>query len=273
MALVWSTFKTKMTQTETQLWNKLKSFQLDETDVRLTFSQRLARENGWNREYTLRVIEEYKKFLFLCCTSPTPVTPSDPVDQAWHLHLTYTKSYWNDLCKETLEREIHHNPTKGGKEEQQKFNTLYTGLHEIYFEKFGINPPPDIWHDNKTRFSDINFQRVNLSKYRLIRKPDSKAVFLIIVTLIISPLFIETYDSRSIVFIVAVIAAIITVSITNSSDKDKRGNNRTDGEGIGSFSCTSAEGHSGCSSHGDSGCSSSGCSSGCSGCGGGCGGD
>ncbi|MDV6170094.1 hypothetical protein R1T16_16770 [Flavobacterium sp. DG1-102-2] len=175
-----------MTKTETLLWNRLEAYQLDETDVRLTFSQRLARENGWNLNYTQRVIEEYKKFLFLCCTSPDPVTPSDPVDQAWHLHLTYTKSYWNDLCKNILEREIHHNPTRGGKEEQQKFNNLYTGLHHMYFEKFGMNPPPDIWHDNNTRFTDINFQRVNLSKYWLIKKPDIKfkpAVFTFILML------------------------------------------------------------------------------------------
>jgi len=50
------TFKTKMTKTETLLWNSIEAFQVDETDVSLTFSQRLARENGWNRNYTLRVI-------------------------------------------------------------------------------------------------------------------------------------------------------------------------------------------------------------------------
>lgn len=263
-----------MTQTETLLWNKLKSFQLDETDVRLTFSQRLARENGWNREYTLRVIEEYKKFLFLCCTSPTPVTPSDPVDQAWHLHLTYTKSYWNNLCKNTLEKEIHHNPTKGGKAEQQKFNILYTGLHEIYFEKFGINPPPDIWHDNETRFSEINFQRVNLSQYWLVKKPRLNPPSLLtqLIGLAITTLLIQASGGGFIIMLF-VIGAIIAFANRNNNN-GKGGNNRTDGEGIGSFSCTSAEGHSGCSSHhSDSGCSSDGCSGGCSGCGGGCGGD
>ncbi|MHA3788615.1 glycine-rich domain-containing protein [Flavobacterium hauense] len=263
-----------MTQTETPLWNKLKSFQLDETDVRLTFSQRLARENGWNREYTLRVIEEYKKFLFLCCTSPTPVTPSDPVDQAWHLHLTYTKSYWNDLCKNTLEREIHHNPTKGGREEQQKFNTLYTGLHEIYLEKFVTVPPPDIWHDNKTRFSEINFQRVNLSRYWLVKKPKLNPPGLAIqfIGIAISTLLIQA-SGEGFILVLFAIGAIIAFANRNNNN-GKGGNSGTDGDGIGSFSCTSSEGHSGCSSHHDnSGCSSDGCSSGCSGCGGGCGGD
>ncbi|MFD2600923.1 glycine-rich domain-containing protein [Flavobacterium suzhouense] len=262
-----------MTQTETQFWNKLKSFQLDEADAALTFSQRLARENGWNKEYTHRVIEEYKKFIFLCCTSPTSVTPSDPVDQAWHLHLTYTKSYWSNLCKNTLEREIHHNPTKGGKEEQQKFNNLYTELHQIYFEKFGTNPPPDIWHDNNTRFSDINFQRVNLNNYWLLKKPRLSRLYppgllLQLFVFAISTLMIQA-TGNGFILVLFVIGFIIAF-VNRNNNNGKGGNNRTDGSGCSSFSCTSGEGHSGCSTHhGDSGCSSSGCS----GCGSGCGGD
>lgn len=268
-----------MTQTETLLWNRLEAFRLDETNVRLTFSQRLARENGWKINYTLRVIEEYKKFLFLCCTSPTPVTPSDPVDQAWHLHLTYTKSYWNDLCKTTLENEIHHNPTKGGKAEQEKFNSLYTGLHEIYFEKFGTNPPPDIWHDNKTRFSEINFQRVNLSHYWLLKKPklNPSNLWVQLTGLTVCSLLIQASGEGWIIglFIIGIIIAFINKDNNNGKGK----NNRTDGGGGTDFACSSDSGHSGCSSHhSDSGCSGgdSGCSSGCSGCGGcggGCGGD
>jgi hypothetical protein len=190
------------------------------------------------------------------------------------LHLTYTKSYWNDLCKNTLEREIHHNPTKGGKAEQVKFNSLYTGLHEIYFEKFGTNPPADIWHDNKTRFSDINFQRVNLSRYWLVKKPGLSPPSLLVqlIGLAISTLLIQA-SGGGFIFVFLTIGVIIAF-VNRNNNKGKGGNNRTDGDGSGSFSCTSSEGHSGCSSHyGDSGCSSDGCSSGCSGCGGGCGGD
>ncbi|GAA4338966.1 hypothetical protein GCM10023149_49350 [Mucilaginibacter gynuensis] len=102
-----------MNATETSLWQKIQSFQLDQPDADFSFSARLARENGWTAAYTHRVINEYKKFIFLCCVSEQGVTPSDPVDQAWHLHLTVTRSYWIDLCRDTLGSEIHHNPTKG----------------------------------------------------------------------------------------------------------------------------------------------------------------
>lgn len=156
-----------MTLVEAALWEKIKLFQFNEPGIDFSFEERLARENGWTKEYTSRVIDEYKKFIFLCCTSETGITPSDPVDQAWHLHLTFTRSYWVDLCKNTLEKEIHHNPTKGGQKEAEKFNNYYTFLFDLYKQKFNAHPPADIWHNNKKRFSDINFQRVNLQQYWL----------------------------------------------------------------------------------------------------------
>lgn len=260
-----------MTPNEKQLWDKLENFRFDEQDSKLTFSARLARENGWNKNYTLRVIEEYKKFLFMCCSSPTPVTPSDPVDQAWHLHLTYTRSYWTDLCKSTLNKEIHHNPTKGGESEQQKFSTLYKSMKELYEEKFGYAPPADIWHDNKTRFSDINFQRVNLSHYWMIKKPKAKLPKLIIPIIIILLSGFVIQASVSNVFIVVFIIFFIIGIIKHLKNDNNNGNSGSGYSGdSSSASCYSGDGHSECSSHHNS---DSGFSSGCSGCGSGCGGD
>src|SRR5688572_19587710 len=71
----------------TDLWQHLEGYHIDTPEVELPFSARLARENGWSREYTERVMEEYKCFLFLAATVDFPVTPSEPIDQAWHLHL------------------------------------------------------------------------------------------------------------------------------------------------------------------------------------------
>jgi len=272
-------FKTKMTKTETLLWNSIEAFQIDETDVSLTFSQRLARENGWNKNYALRVIEEYKKFLFLCCVSTTPVTPSDPVDQAWHLHLTYTKSYWNNLCKNTLKREVHHNPTKGGKTEQDKFYNLYGGLQQIYFQKFSSYPPTDIWHDNDTRFSDVNFQRVNLSNYWLVKKPGKqlKPILLTLFAIITGILCIQAKGIA--VFIIIFVILTIAAVIQHFKDGDNNQSGGASGNGSDTSFWSSSDGHhhdghsdSGCSSHHGHGGCSSGCSGGCSGCGSGCGG-
>jgi hypothetical protein len=165
-----------MTEPENLLWQKIESFTLDDPETAFKFSDRLARENGWSPEFTAAVIEEYKKFIFLCCITESGVTPSDAVDQAWHLHLTFTKSYWNDLCRDTLHKEIHHNPTKGGQQEANKFDDYYTATKELYRSKFGYDPPAAIWPVNEKRFSDIDFQRINLKQYWLIKKtvPPSK---------------------------------------------------------------------------------------------------
>ena len=72
------------------LWKRIKEFEIDDPLSAYTFTMRLEIENNWDIEYTLRVIEEYKKFMFLSCTAKHRVCPSDEVDQVWHLHLLYT---------------------------------------------------------------------------------------------------------------------------------------------------------------------------------------
>ena len=54
-----------MTGEQTDLWNRIQNFELDDIDSAYTFSDRLALENGWTLEYALRVIDEYKKYIFL----------------------------------------------------------------------------------------------------------------------------------------------------------------------------------------------------------------
>ena len=252
-----------MTPDELTLWKKIESFPLDKADSEFSFSDRVARENGWTIGYTNRVIIEYKRFIYLCCVSDKGVTPSDPVDQVWHLHLTYTKSYWVDFCKETLEKEIHHNPTKGGTNEASKFDVYYTHLKNLYNIHFSSNPPVDIWPSNQVRFSDIDFQRVNRKRFWLIKKPTRKlmsyvSVFLIVIIglLSIQAVFIPVV---TILFFVVIISVAV-YAIRNKGKGDGSGGTSSCGAG----GCSSGSGHSG-----DSGCSSSGCS----GCGGGGGGD
>ena len=69
-----------MTGEQTDLWNRIQNFELDDVNSAYTFSDRLALENGWTLEYALRVIDEYKKYIFLICISNQPLTPSDEVD-------------------------------------------------------------------------------------------------------------------------------------------------------------------------------------------------
>ena len=98
-----------------QLWEKIRDFELDDPTASVTFTERLARENDWSLGFAVRVVQEYMRFIYLAATASHQVTPSDAVDQAWHLHLIYTRSYWDDLCRGVLGRPIHHGPTKGGR--------------------------------------------------------------------------------------------------------------------------------------------------------------
>ena len=159
-----------MTAAEEDLWQKIKEFEISQAEDQFSFADRLCRENGWNYEYAIRVIYEYKKFIFLICIYNKSLTPSDQVDQVWHLHLIYTYSYWIRFCKETLKRNIHHGPTKGGKSEKDKFIDWYAMTKELYIKQFKTYPPIDIWPDSKTRFGELHFQRINLHRNWVIPK-------------------------------------------------------------------------------------------------------
>jgi hypothetical protein len=160
--------------TNQNLWKKIEEFEIDDITSSFSFSDRLARENSWSTEFTLRTIHEYKKFIYLICISDSPQTPSDEVDQTWHLHLLYTHSYWIDFCKNTLNKSIHHGPTKGI-EEKNDFKLAYQDTLDFYLKEFNENPPTDIWPDVEKRFKYINYSRVNkhnnwvLPKFNLFR--------------------------------------------------------------------------------------------------------
>jgi hypothetical protein len=134
-----------MNHDEAMLWQKISAFPFDEDQAVFPFRVRLARENHWSLAYTARVCEEYKRFLFLGQVSGHPISPSDAVDQAWHLHLMYTRSYWVDLCQNIFGKPFHHSPTSGGEEESSKFEDWYAKTLRRYVDYFEESPPEDIW--------------------------------------------------------------------------------------------------------------------------------
>lgn len=259
-----------MLQNETLLWNKLKNYSIDSPNESFSFSQRLAQENGWTADFTQRVITEYKKFLFLCVISPKPVTPSDEVDQAWHLHLVYTKSYWDELCKNILGKDIHHTPTQGGSTERDKFADYYTATLQLYQKKFSQLPPKDIWPPASQRFSNIQFVRANKQTHWLVPK-FRISLNTICIVLIFLGLYLCIQFSTPLWILLSIIAGIValafsTAASSKKSTRDSGGSGCTAGCDSGSYN-----GHHG-GHHGDSGCGgNSGCG-GDSGCGSGCGG-
>ena len=136
------------------VWRALSSYVVGPEKADLTFTARLARENGWTDAHAGRVFEEYRRFCFLAATSEAELTPSDAVDQAWHLHLTYTHDYWERFCPKMLGRSLHHGPTAGGSEERSRFFDQYARTLHRYEQVFGAPPPDDVWPDATRRLID-----------------------------------------------------------------------------------------------------------------------
>ncbi|WKN29819.1 hypothetical protein PZB74_12665 [Porifericola rhodea] len=247
-----------------RLWTNIKNFTLDDPDCEFSFSQRLARDNNWSLAFSQQVILEYKKFMYLCCVGYGELTPSDAVDQAWHLHLTYTKSYWIAFCEDTLGKQIHHNPTQGGSEEKSKYSSCYANTLRAYEDEFGEKPPEEVWLQKNKRFAQLNFKRINLSEYWLIRKSNLNYSYLFaIATALVVGLFVQSDNpiplfSLGLVFLL-IMLLVRTIRGKGSRSRKNGGSNEGDSSWGGFWDCSSD----------DSGCSSHGCSSGCSGCGGG----
>lgn len=138
--------KTTTQLSNPDLWQRLCTFQLnDDPTATLQFSGKLLKEQKWTVEFAQRAIAEYKKFLYLCVVQPQGASPSAIVDEVWHLHLTFTVSYWQKLCGEVLQQQLHHYPNKGGASENLRHQTWYDDTLVAYVREFGELPPVDIW--------------------------------------------------------------------------------------------------------------------------------
>ena len=144
------------------LWQRLSSYKVGPDAASLSFAARLSRENRWSAEHTELVLEEYKRFCYLAVTAAHEVTPSDAVDQVWHLHLTYSRDYWQEFCPNILRADLHHGPTAGGTAERTRYYDQYAATLASYETAFDAAPPPDIWPDAARRFGvDPKGMRVN----------------------------------------------------------------------------------------------------------------
>ncbi|PKF75182.1 glycine-rich domain-containing protein [Chryseobacterium sp. PMSZPI] len=238
--------ETKMFIKDESLWKRIQEYSLDDPDVDFPFSKKLAKEENWNLDFTKRAIEEYKKFVYLCCILPKGASPSQIVDKVWHLHLIYTQSYWEDFCPNILRRPLHHHPSKGGKNENTKHQNWFLDTLKSYKEVFQCEIPRDIWLQKESISSKNNWWK----KLRIVS--------LFAILLLLSSCLGEIISGLTSVFF-SLLAAFIFGGLLGLFQ-----NNNTKNKGDSDSSC----GGSSCSSGGSCG---GGCGGGCGGCGG-CGG-
>ncbi len=161
---------TRFSEQESALWQRLIVHPFENGDA-LDFTARLMREQGWTRDFARRAIDEYRRFCFLSAVSPHALTPSEAVDEVWHLHLIYTQDYWETFCPHILGRPFHHAPTRGGRREQARFHMQYADTLAAYEHYFGP-APTDIWPDARKRFAmAARWRRVDTRTVFVVRKP------------------------------------------------------------------------------------------------------
>ena len=266
------------------LWNSIEDFEIGLSGASLSFTDRLARENGWTKDFAERVIQEYRRFCFLAMTAGHPVTPSEQVDQAWHLHLLYTENYWTEFCGEVLPRPLHHGPTRGGRREGDKYRDWYQATLDSYATAFGEEPPADIWPGVSARFEDAHrFRRINTASHWVIAKPTGESLKRWLAPVFALPVLgaCATSGGSGSLFLPAIGAIVIGLVLFGYLRDRSRARRRRAGrsDGTGAAGCSSGmwwwwggsgdDSGDGNSGDGGSGCGSSGCGGG--GCGGGCG--
>lgn len=109
-----------------------------------------------DEEYSLKVFDETKKFLYVCAKSDQICAPSPIIDDMWHTFLLYSVDYMN-FCRKYLGKFIHHIPNDQSEKDFGGRGVAMRGIVENFGEIQldlweGIEPdqcsgPPAECHD------------------------------------------------------------------------------------------------------------------------------
>lgn len=157
-----NTMETTILLKDEILWKRIQNFSLDASDAAFPFSKKLAKEEHWTLDFAQKAIQEYKKFVYLCCILPNGASPSETVDKVWHMHLIYTQNYWEEFCPNILKQNLHHHPSKGGVSEKKKHQDWHNDTLHHYKEIFQQEAPEDIWKDQIKKNDQQTFWKKGL---------------------------------------------------------------------------------------------------------------
>lgn len=233
-----------------ELHDRIMAFDIDGGPSDFTFAMKLAKQQKWTREYTERVIQEYRRFLYLGAVEGH-VSPSPPVDEAWHLHLTYTVSYWERLCGEVLGKPFHHNPSRGRKE-SAKYSQLSETTLEMYERVFGEIAPADIWKSSPSKPEFWMIPKVKTK--RVVAYAALSGAFALIAAGCASS---SSETSLLPFFVVGLlffaIVVVIIVAIAQSGKRDRLGQGNGTGSGSGNSFLGCGTSHTNSSTHASDG--------------------
>lgn len=123
------------------LWDRLSSYGFPLTGDRGSLRHHLASETRLTSDQADRVVNEYRRFLYLAAASGRMVVPSPLIDRVWHTHIEDTRAYLDDFCQKVIGRVIHHSPgRKRAFDDPGYFDTL-----RLYRDTFGEEPFARVW--------------------------------------------------------------------------------------------------------------------------------
>lgn len=168
-----------------ELWLKLKNYHFDHlvtptlaekvsalfggTDAATkAFASKIAMKLNWKKDYALRAVEEYKKFIYLGIVSDFAVTPSASIDKVWHEHALFTKAY-REFCDQVICYQFDHHPELIPIDEQTAvFGAQYLDTLALYEQEFNTKPPQDIWGKPKFKDEELIKEKVSESKKKTV---------------------------------------------------------------------------------------------------------
>ncbi|MBE5316557.1 MAG: TIGR04222 domain-containing membrane protein [Xanthomonadales bacterium] len=116
----------------------------DDPALQPRFRAQLAGRTGWNAARCARAIDEYLRFCAVAARLGGRAVPSAAVDEVWHLHLTWTRDYWDDFCPRRLGFALHHQPARGIPGERACLREAYAETLHAYAAEFGT-PALEWW--------------------------------------------------------------------------------------------------------------------------------
>lgn len=124
------------------LWLKLNLMNAEGLQAFAPVMEMMQKQMGQNSEMAQRVIEEYRKFLFLAMRAGHQVIPPGPVNDVWMMHLQNAQNYWENLGQMIGQRPMAQGV---GAQGFASMSDTWKATLESYEKIFGMKPPADIW--------------------------------------------------------------------------------------------------------------------------------
>ncbi|WP_086933613.1 glycine-rich domain-containing protein [Agarilytica rhodophyticola] len=201
------------------------------------FVNKLQQQTSWSSDVCDQAIYEYKRFIYLTTVSESVLTPSTIVDQVWHLHLTFSHCYWEELCTNILGFRLHHNPSPPS--ERETIDNQYQYTLKLYRQYFQEPHPEAYWPTTTNKPITTDKELQPKTNYWLILCA-TLALSTFTITALASPYEVRTESAFVFWVSLIFIGGLIILKLVKNSANSNRNDNKKDGGTGGCGGCGSS---------------------------------